>query len=140
MSSNIYPRSPRELMDGWVHLPRFIDKIRLRAAGKLAPDYLANVGTGFDGAWLAAAGVTFESFEKVVLHSITDGEVCHWVQAKVKRSRDDKQAFETRLLKYGTEGETLERLKIRKKESGFEDREDIRCMFDYIDADEGRLG
>lgn len=139
MSSKIYPRSPRELMDGWVHLPRFIDKIRLRAAGKLAPDYLANVGAGFDGAWLDAAGISLEAFEKIVLQSITDGEICNWVKAHVKRSSDDKQALHARLLKYGTEGETLERLKIRKKESGFQDREDIRCMFDYIDADEGRL-
>jgi Domain of unknown function (DUF5069) len=36
----IYPRSPRELMCGWVHLPRYIDKIRLYLAGKLHPDYL----------------------------------------------------------------------------------------------------
>ena len=35
MSDIIYPRSPRETMCGWMHLPRFIDKIRLHLAGKL---------------------------------------------------------------------------------------------------------
>ena len=31
-----------------------------------------------------------------------------------------------------------ERLKARKAESGFENREDIVTFMDYIDADEGR--
>ena len=39
MSSIIYPRSPRETMDGWSYLPRYIDKIRLHLAGKLHADY-----------------------------------------------------------------------------------------------------
>src|SRR5438874_8807716 len=33
MSDLIYPRSPRETMCGWTHLPRYIDKIRLHLAG-----------------------------------------------------------------------------------------------------------
>ena len=53
----IFPRSAREMMCGWVHLPRFIDKVRLHLAGKLHPDYQANFGKGFDGLWLEAAGV-----------------------------------------------------------------------------------
>ena len=28
MSDIIYPRNPRETMDGWMHLPRYIDNIR----------------------------------------------------------------------------------------------------------------
>ena len=35
MTDIIYPRSPRETMCGWMHLPRYIDKIRLHLAGKL---------------------------------------------------------------------------------------------------------
>src|SRR4051794_11770283 len=42
MTNVIYPRSPRELMAGWVYLPRFVDKIRLHLAGKLDPDYQEN--------------------------------------------------------------------------------------------------
>ena len=41
MSGLIFPRSPRETMAGWVHLPRYIDKIRLHMTGKLHPDYHA---------------------------------------------------------------------------------------------------
>src|SRR3974377_1311737 len=52
MSDLIYPRSPRETMCGWMHLPRFIDKIRLHLAGKLPPDYQPNFCKGFDAFWL----------------------------------------------------------------------------------------
>ena len=60
MSEIIYPRSPRETMDGWMYLPRYIDKIRLHLAGKLHSDYTENFGKGFDGMWLKAAGVAHE--------------------------------------------------------------------------------
>src|SRR5213075_3580662 len=78
MSDIIYPRSPRETMCGWMHLPRYIDKMRLQLAGKLPPDYQPNFGKGFDGIWLKAAGVTHEQMIEVVKHSITDGQVCDW--------------------------------------------------------------
>ena len=79
MSDIIYPRSPRETMCGWTHLPRFIDKIRLHLAGKLHPDYQPNLCKGFDGLWLETAGVNSEDFIEVVKNSITDGQVCDWV-------------------------------------------------------------
>src|SRR6266581_3875090 len=76
MCDTIYPRSPRETMNGWMHLPRFVDKIRLHLAGKLHADYQANFCKGFDGLWLETAGVGAEPFIEVVRRSITDGEVC----------------------------------------------------------------
>jgi len=71
MSSIIYPRSPRETMDGWSYLPRYIDKIRLHLAGKLHADYQENLGKGFDGMWLKYAGVTHEQMIEVVKKSVT---------------------------------------------------------------------
>jgi hypothetical protein len=38
----------------------------------------------------------------------------------------------------GSNDEVAEILARRKKESGFEGRDDIKTMFQYIDADEGR--
>src|SRR6516162_453500 len=78
MSDIIYPRSPRETMDGWHYLPRYIDKIRLHLAGKLHADYQDNFGKGFDGFWLKAAGVSHEQFIAIVKNTVTDGEVCDW--------------------------------------------------------------
>src|SRR5687767_11285774 len=71
----IYPRSPRETMCGWMHLPRYIDKIRLHLAGKLHADYAANFGKGFDGRWLEAAALKHEQFIEVVKNSVSDGEI-----------------------------------------------------------------
>lgn len=139
MTDTIYPRSPYETMDGWVHLPRLVDKIRLHEAGQLPEDYQPNyLHKGFDLAWFEASGVAPDTLVVVVKGSITDGQVCDWVKANVRVADEAKTALRDDLLSYGTEGALLERLIQRKAESGLQDRDDIRCMFDYIDADEGR--
>src|SRR3954451_5582426 len=126
MNEIIYPRSPREAMSGWVHLPRFVDKIRLHLAGKLPADYQNNFTKGFDGTWLQAAGVTAEQMIEVVKNSVTDGQVADWVAKNVKKSEADKATFRDFILKRGTEGgEITERLNMRKKESGLEHRKEI---------------
>ena len=139
MSNTIFPRSPYETMDGWIHLPRLVDKIRLHEAGQLQEDYQPNyLHKGFDLAWFEASGVTPNTLVEVVKNSITDGQVSDWVKANVKKTDAEKDALRTSLLSYGKEGALLERLIQRKAESRLQDRDDIQCMFQYIDADEGR--
>src|ERR1035441_2651960 len=88
------------MMCGWVHLPRFIDKIRLHLAGKLHPDYQPNFCKGFDGLWLEAAGVEAKLFIEVVRNSLTDGEVCDWVLKHAKQTESVKAAHRDRMLNY----------------------------------------
>jgi hypothetical protein len=141
MSKFIYPRSPRETMCGWMHLPRLIDKIRLHLAGKLAADYQANFCKGFDGLWLETAGVDAKEFIDVVRHSITDGEVCDWVRNHVKKSDEVKAAHRQRMLNYPQpdDAEMQARLKMRKEQAGVAHPDDIRTFVDFIDVDEKRL-
>ncbi|MCX8092193.1 MAG: DUF5069 domain-containing protein [Verrucomicrobiae bacterium] len=141
MSDIIYPRSPRETMDGWMHLPRYIDKIRLWLAGKLHPDYQDNFGKGFDGMWLQAAGVTHEQMIEVVRNSITDGQVCDWVRRNVKKTPAEKAAHAQKMLNYPAPDDAAmqARLKMRKEQAGLAHRDDIKTFVDFIDADEGRL-
>jgi len=141
MSEIIYPRSPRETMDGWSYLPRFIDKIRLHLAGKLHSDYTENLGKGFDGMWLKAAGLTHEQFVEVVKNSITDGEVCDWVRGNVKKSTAEKSSHWQDVLNRPKAGDdaACARLKMRKEQSGIAHRDDITNFVDYIDADEKRI-
>lgn len=141
MSTIIYPRSPRETMCGWMHLPRFIDKIRLHFAGKLHPDYQPNFCKGFDGRWLEAAGVEANSFLEVVRKSITDGEVCDWVFKNVKKSEAEKAAHRKHMLDYPRQDdpEMQARLKMRKEQAGLAHRDDIKTFVDFIDADEKRI-
>lgn len=127
-------------MSGWVHLPRFVDKIRLHLAGKLHADYQANFTKGFDGAWLKAAGVTPEQMIEAVKNSITDGQVADWVAKNVKKTEAEKGAWRDYVLNRGTEGgEITERLVMRKKEAGLTQRDDIKTIVDFIDADEKRM-
>ena len=137
----IYPRSPLEMMAGWVHLPRLIDKIRLHLAGKLAADYQPNyLEKGFDAKWFEAAEVEKTKFVEIVKNSVTDGQVCDWVLAHVKASDRTKEKFKEYVMDYGREGEELRaKLQQRKEESGIADRDDIQCFVDYIDADEKRI-
>src|SRR5689334_20885825 len=97
----IYPRSPKEVMSGWIYLPRFVDKVRLHLTRKLHPDYQENFTKGFDGAWLKAAGLTAEQFIAVVKNTITDGEVADWVAKNVKRTDAEKATHREGVLNYG---------------------------------------
>jgi hypothetical protein len=129
MEKRICPRSPRETMDGWMYLPRYIDKIRLHLAGKLHSDYIENLGKGFDGFWLKAAGVTHDQMLEVVKNSITDGEVCDWVRQNVKRTPAEKAAHREEMMSRPLAGDA----------NGLAHRDDIRTFVDAIDLDENRL-
>ncbi|HVM49805.1 MAG TPA: DUF5069 domain-containing protein [Candidatus Acidoferrum sp.] len=141
MSEIIYPRSPRETMCGWMHLPRFIDKLRLHFAGKLHPDYQPNLCKGFDGLWLETAGVKAEDFMEVVRTSITDGQVCDWVRLNVRKPDSVKAAHRERMLSNPRKDdpEMQARLKMRKEQAGMPQRDDVQSFVDFIDADEKRL-
>ena len=141
MNDVIYPRSPRETMCGWMHLPRYLDKIRLHLAGKLHQDYQTNFGTGFDGAWLKAAGLNHEQFIAVVQGTTTDGEVADWVLKHVSRTDADKKAHAEGMLNYPKPDDAAmqARLKLRKEQAGLTHRDDLKCFVDFIDADEKRI-
>jgi len=141
MSERIYPRSPRETMDGWMYLPRYIDKIRLHLAGKLHADYQENLGKGFDGLWLKHAGVTHEQMIDVVKKSITDGQVCDWVRQHVKKTPAEKAAHAKEMLSRPQPGDEAgqARLKMRKEQCGVRHRDDVKTFVDVIDLDEKRI-
>lgn len=127
-------------MSGWVYLPRFIDKIRLKLAGKLHPDYQENFTCGFDGLWLEAAGVDAETIIDVVKNTITDGQVADWVLANIKKSPEERAALREKILTHGEQSDELKaRLKWRKEEAGLATRDDIQTFVDFIDADEKRI-
>lgn len=136
----IFPRSPRETMGGWMHLPRYLDKIRLHLAGKLHADYQPNFGKGFDGRWLQAAGLTHEQMIEVVKNTTTDGEVCDWVNANVKKSEAEKRAHAEGMANYpkADDAAMQDRLKQRKEAAGLAHRDDLTNFVDFIDADEKR--
>jgi hypothetical protein len=128
-------------MAGWSYLPRYIDKIRLHLAGRLHTDYQENFGNGFDALWLKHAGATHEQMIAAVRGTVTDGQVCDWVSHNLKKTVLEKTAHREDLLSRPLAGDpkAVERLQMRKAESGLAHRADLTTFVDYIDADEKRL-
>lgn len=128
-------------MDGWVHLPRYIDKIRLQLAGKLADGYLPNLGKNSDALWLGAAGVTHEQMVEVVRGTITDGEVCDWVRTNILKSAAEKAAHRVAMIDFppADDPDAQAFFAERKAAYGMTHREDITNRGDMLDADEGRI-
>ena len=141
MAETIYPRSPREVMCGWAHLPRYIDKIRLHLAGLLPPEYEELLGKQSDELWLKAAGLSHEQMVELVRGSLTDGQICDWVRVHVVRSGEEKARTAEAILNYPLPGDRAgqERFARRKRDYGLADHADIQTRADLIDTDEGRL-
>jgi hypothetical protein len=91
-----YPRSPKELLGGIAHLARFIDKIRLRNAGKIQ-DY-NYITAGFDKYLVEFLGIDAKSFEQRVLASGTDDELLSWVKTNGKAVSEAEIRLFTRNL------------------------------------------
>ena len=90
MSSQSYPRSPKALLGGMAHLGRFIDKIRLRHAGKIQ-DY-NYITVGFDQYLIDFLHIDPKAFEQRVLAGGTDEELLAWVKANSRNPSDQEIA------------------------------------------------
>ncbi len=75
-------RSPYDkTLGGLHHLGRMLDKIRLRAAGKLPEHFQRNYGLaiGLDGQLCGLLNVKFEEVEAKVIGGLADAEVAEWI-------------------------------------------------------------
>ena len=90
MNSPSYPRSPKALLGGMAHLGRFIDKIRLRNAGKIQEYNYITVG--FDKHLVDFLQIDPKSFEQRVLGGGTDDEFLAWVKANSRKPSDQEIA------------------------------------------------
>jgi len=137
--SNTVPVSPYETCHGLVYFPRMIDKIRLHASGELGADYVPNLGKGFDVRCCSLLGVDYNELANAVSSSKTDEQAWEWVLQNGKALTEEQiEVWNGFMTRRGWNDDLVEILEKRKKEGGFESRADIRTMFDYIDADEGR--
>ena len=135
-----YPRSPKDQVGGIVYLGRMLDKIRLMAAGELHSDLHANLGKGFDERITSFLGADYNAICARTLQGGTDDEVLEWCCQNGKRPNEEQiEIWNAFMTKRGWNDELSETLIRRKKESSFENRDDIQTMFAYIDADEGRV-
>ena len=88
MSDQQYPRSPKVLLGGIAHLGRFIDKVRLRHAGKIQ-DY-NYITVGFDKYLIDFLQIDPKAFEQQVLAGESDEKLLGWVRANGRKHSDEE--------------------------------------------------
>lgn len=90
MSNQQYPRSPKALLGGIAHLGRFIDKVRLRHAGKIQ-DY-NYITVGFDKYLIEFLQIDVKAFEQRVLAGGSDEDMLAWVRTNGREHSDQEVA------------------------------------------------
>ncbi|MFT3828074.1 MAG: DUF5069 domain-containing protein [Opitutaceae bacterium] len=135
-------RSPYDKVGRLVYFGRMLDKIRLHAAGRLPPEWVANIGEKvprfFDARCCRFLGVRHAELAARTLQGGTDEEILAWAQAQgTPRSDEDCMVWNVFMMKLGWRDEASERLRIRAAECGLADAK-VDTMFDLIELDEGR--
>jgi len=132
-------RSPASKVGGIVYFGRMLDKIRQHQKGKLASEYQANLGRGFDSSCSTFLRVDYNQLTERVKKGGTDEEILEWCFDLGHRpSNDEIYVWNEFMRKRGWNDELSEILKRRKKESGMAGRSEMQTMYTFIDADEGR--
>ncbi|MFO0719211.1 MAG: DUF5069 domain-containing protein [Nitrospira sp.] len=100
MTQQTYPRSPKVLLGGIAHLGRFIDKVRLRHAGKIQ-DY-NYITVGFDKYLIDFLQIDAKAFEQQVLAGESDEKLLSWVKTHGRKHSEEEIAqWSTGLLAGG---------------------------------------
>jgi hypothetical protein len=140
-----YPCSPKLMLGGLAHLPRLIDKIRLRHRGEIQDyNYLT---VGFDRYLLDLIQINAQDLEARVLQGGTDVELLGWIQAHAKAlSDDDIRQWNERILHGGPRDDAgRQRFQGRlveiaaKRGIPLSSLPPVTSWSDIIELDEGRL-
>lgn len=135
-------RSPYDQNAGGLHhLGRMLDKMRLKAAGKLPEDFQRNYGLSFglDGQLCGFLGVEFTAIEARVLQGGTDAEIAEWIFSQgLRPNRQQARVWNEYIRKLGWNDRGAAVIAKVKQESGLTHRDDIETIFDGIEALEGR--
>jgi gluconokinase len=125
---------------GLVYFGRMLDKIRVHADGKLPEDYQPNLGKGFDRSCVEFLGIEYHELAERAKNGGTDEQILDWCFAKARKpSAGEMHVWNEYMRKRGWNDEISETLTRRKREGGMAERSEIETMFQFIDADEGRL-
>ena len=135
-------RSPYITVRNFVYFPRMLDKVRLNAKGQLHPDFINNLGKGFDDRCSQFLGINYQELTAWVLAHLeqSDEEVLAWAESRGRKlSTNDIEIWNSFMTKRGWRDEARETLERRLKENGLGSEAGVETIFDYIEVDEGRL-
>ena len=99
MNEGQYPRSAFDCTGGIVYFARMLDKIRLRAAGRLRADFHSNLGSGFDGRCCRFLGIEYADLRERVHAGGTDDDILGWCFSAGKRPNDEQIHAQARLAR-----------------------------------------
>ncbi len=137
-----YPKSPNEkTTNGMVYFPRMLDKIRLHARGELAAEYHNNLGAPMaaDGACCNFLRVNYTDLRERVLQGGSDEEILDWCFEKGRRLNEgDIVIWNGFASKLGWRDFMSPRFQKLKEAQGVANRDDIACVPDLMDFEEGR--
>ena len=135
------PCSDYKETKGLIYFARMLDKIRLRAEGRLPDDYFTGVEdtTFFDARCTRFLGVDYEELAIRALQGGSDEEILEWCFQRGRRPSDEEiEIWNAFILKRGWRDAGSEDLQAAKERAGWGNRDDIQTWVDLHDAEEGR--
>ena len=133
-------RSPYDKVGDLFYFGRMLDKIRSFAKGELPLEYQINLGKGFDKKCVTFLRVRYELVVDYVNCGLSDDAVLESCFGMGRRpSEAEIYVWNEFMRKRGWNDELSETLENEKKKEAMRSRSEIQTMFQFIDADEGRL-
>lgn len=132
-------RSDYEKVGGIVYFGRMLDKIRLKAAGRLPKGYFtgADDPTHFDSRCTNFLRIPYHAVVSRTLEGGTDEEILDWCLSNGYRPPEEEiESWNGFMEKRGWRDVASEGLSIEKAKGGFAERDDIQTWFDLHRAEE----
>lgn len=133
-------RSPYEKTCGLVYFGRMLDKIRSIARGELPPEYIEDFEKDFDQKCAMFLGVSYELLVSYANQGLTDEAILQSCFGMGHRPSDGEiHMWNEFMRKRGWNDELTGLLQEQKKRRAMLSRSEIQTMFQFIDADSGRV-
>ena len=133
-------RSPYDKICGLVYFARMLDKIRSLARGELPAERVENFETDFDQKCAMFLGVNYELVVDYVNNGLSDHAILQSCFGMGHRPSDGEiYMWNEFMRKRGWNDELSGTLEIEKKKHAMLSRSEIQTVFQFIDADCGRL-
>jgi Domain of unknown function (DUF5069) len=133
-------RSPYDKTCGLVYFGRMLDKIRSLARGELSPEYVENFEKDFDQKCAMFLGINYELVVNYVNEGLTDQAIlqsCFGMGHR--RSEGEIHMWNEFMRKRGWNDELSGTLENQKKKHAMLSRSEIQTVFQFIEADSGRV-
>ena len=133
-------RSPYEKICGLVYFGRMLDKIRSLATGVLSPEYVEDFEKDFDQKCAMFLGVSYELLVNYVNEGLTDQAILQSCFGMGHRpSEGEIHMWNEFMRKRGWNDELSGALEDQKKKHAMLSRSEIKTVFQFMDADSGRV-